>query len=210
MITVSTYFEVINSNGVIQITDAFKNLALVGKETATVTTTNTISFSSIQPSDLVAFRCNNGYPVATPFTTLNVGAEITIYRFNYPVVSRGNNFEVRNASGDVVFSDNEKYMKVVASASDVTDVHSLSVDQVITTVYHPSNLTTAVLAGSILSASICIPNVWRHYSQCFTFSSGVITSTWKLMGADVVPGGFPYIDITQNGYNFLVLDVTNL
>ncbi|CQR73294.1 hypothetical protein SOV_50770 [Sporomusa ovata DSM 2662] len=138
----SAGLEVYNTNGFLQITDSFRNLQYLGKETISVGSANSpficSAYSSVVPftdTKMLAFRCTNGKRVQrvtiSKNTTNNTdwvdvyaeaGAIVTVYKYGFPVTKTGAYFEVYNSAGSLVFSDNAKYMKVLGMYSGTTTI----------------------------------------------------------------------------------------
>jgi len=189
----SAGIEVYNNSGVLQITDQFKNLQFREKDTVSLTNENlgTSDWYSadIILSDTQEFLCFNvntiDVPVllygrtflrdnvlrsriatkVAPGTTPNVS--VNYYRFGYATVPRGNFFEVRNASGEMVFSDAARFMQVIAGRNgtetreiaytDIPPGHSDSTSAwwgvygyTLHSVSIPTGKTVAVLLGTNL------------------------------------------------------------
>lgn len=191
--------------------------------------------TTAQSNMLYAYRCNNGKFVqcmlligryspyiGSPILTISgeQGAEVTIYFFDYKTVSSGQHFEVRNSDGNVVFSDQGKFMKVLSSIQG-TRTRPTTVGSTLNTTTHSSSVTAAVSAGC-LSWEVNIPSegfpanagYTGVRAQAFTFESSQIVSTYQVFFDDSswtsqVSSSWYWTNYAVN-YQYLVLDVTGL
>lgn len=215
--------EVINDNGIIQITNSFKNLQLVGK--GTVNSWESLTFNK---DDVVAIRIDSGWVglyhnpriinndvIMTFVSNIN---PITYYKFSYADVINpiSNYFEVRDSFGKIIFSDTLQPMKVINSVNSVTGAEGynkgyMSDGRFICSVSHPPDKKTAVVVGDlamqIVISTFAPENLARLLEQTFSFNVGSVDSYWRIFKENKYSG---QSTITFPNYNFLVLDVTNL
>lgn len=115
--------NIINQSGQIQVTDSYKNLQFLRKGEITVAMANNWEYTLVtSPAEIVAFRSvdffsfkSNGRAVVngTIKNELILGnGSLYYYVFGHASNTAGNYFEVRNANGEVNFSDTGRYMKV--------------------------------------------------------------------------------------------------
>lgn len=244
----SAGLEVYNTNNFLQITDSFRNLQFLGKETITVGSNNSpficSAYSSVVPftdTKMLAFRCTNGkrvQRVAISKNTVNntdwvdvyaeAGAIVTVYKYGFPAVKTGAYFEVYNSAGALVFSDNNKYMKVLGMYSGTTTIATdytpiitdwsgsgtiVKTPRILKSVAVSSTITTAVIPSQTTYYWDRYPATTgqdtREYEQYWTFSSttvdtGIIYSTYNEYQ------GLSSGTIFKDRYDYLIVDVTGL
>lgn len=132
----ASYFKVLNTAGIVQISDDYHNLAFIQKSIVTTTTsiftngsTVTVSggtFTYTGTTPIIAIRSSAlatitgasksgstwtySFAIAGP-----IGSTATIYIFDEPQALSGNEYGliVKNASNKIVYDSNQKYMKLV-------------------------------------------------------------------------------------------------
>lgn len=216
----SAGLEIYNANNVLQITEKFVNLQFKGKGTVTP---NTLSDGGWRYYDLylpdvneqVAFSATNPFIIlGRVFTRSNqlaarvmskvANTQVTYYRFGVASVASGNCFEVYNSNGNLVFTDNAKFMKVIdsktGSSTSETDNTLLATTN--------SNLSKAVLPGNLCLTGRGPSNgLYRLVQQGFSITPSAVTSSIYLC----FDYGYSYpINLQETNYNYLVLDVTGL
>lgn len=229
--------NVINTAGSIQITESFRNLQFLGADNISISGTwstwvhtNNIMYQTTNDVAFVAFRCTNGKFVekvscrksdATHnyiYATAEIGATITVYKFGFPAVKAGSYFEVYNASGQLVFSDNNKFMKVIsdyrgtlalslftalAPESGSTAVQNISLPHANAAIMLSTNAYYAYREGGDSGQSI------KEYPLTYAFSGATVSmvinySQWNDFN------GLGSGQIFSGAYYFLILDVTGL
>ena len=221
--------EIINVNGNPQITEGFSNLQYLGK----VTTTVAISFAGRyynngqgvivgDATDFIAYRCENGAATIMAkcfvrsgklyalFYGEYVGETVTCYRFGYPSIPFGHNFEIYNSAGKIIFSDTAKFMKIATSMRGTYPL-STENDVVLATINHTTGIKCAVMIAQQVVSSRSVGWNWgdfKQWQQNFTFNSDSILVKYSLIVNEYGMGGYPLSGFTN--YSFLVLDVTNL
>ena len=219
--------QIFNDSGYIQITESYRNMQYIGKGTIA-------SFTDLLlPTNVlhIAFRCAtsrvgviyNGVDASTGqvrvrFATPTVGTVVTYYMFGYPTTKSGSMFEIYDGSGRLVFSDNNTYMKVLASqAGSITEANiysgfSTSEGNTVATVATTAGLTTAVLLGSFISklrVPVNSPAGIAIWGMAFTFNATSILAQTVFHYMTSPPADDNYWSVNLD-YNFLVIDVTNL
>lgn len=242
--------EVYNTDGYLQITESFRNLQFLGKETIVVGSNNSpfvcSAYSNVVPftdTKILAFRCTNGKRVSRVAISKDVtnntdwvdvyaeaGASVVVYKFGFPIVKSGAYFEVYDAAGNLVFSDNNRFMKVLGMysgnttiATDYTPIISpwdvagngstIKPPRILKSVAVSSTITTAV----ILSQSTyywdrypaTVGQDTREYAQYWTFAAtsvdtGIIYSNYNEYQ------GLSSGTIFKDRYDYLIVDVTGL
>lgn len=201
--------EIYNSNNILQITEQYKNLAYLGKQT--ITATAKINRIQTNPDELIAYRVSSPstdkirvastyrlsdgemcFFISMPFgTSLPSTSTIELYRFSFTPNAAGgqNGLEVYNAAGEIVFNSNYKYMRVLGHSSGIlADINNMPYDTVLSETIHSSNLKTAVLVGTRYSSMY-----WAEYgnpdhpsfvdfyfqSQAFEFATNKVISYYN-------------------------------
>ncbi len=231
--------EIYNYDNILQITDKFTNIQFIEKTTVTLLTRITSYYANgvdryyanvtltALDKEMYAIRCDNGKFINWSGSrtilgsgnygplTLNIRGErdaiVTVYRFSYASIPSGNYFEVRNENGNIVFSDNAKFMKVIDSKSGLR-TRPTPIGVPLITTSHSSNILTAVSSGyytwevdyddySFLGAS---------RRQSFTFNpTETIYSFENYFVADSPNYHYDRRTFDLN-YQYIVLDVTGL
>lgn len=127
----ATGFQITNQSGNIQIDDSFRNLIFKRKGVAYANTVLDMytAYIESEPDEFIAISCkqNDIFAPRQQFITLEnknllivgcmyKGCQVDYYIFGYIDNPKlGNCIEVKNSSGKTVFTDNEKFMVVVAS-----------------------------------------------------------------------------------------------
>jgi len=236
-INMTSGLVVYNDTNNLQITDSFKNLQFLYKGT---TAPDTKVYFNI--NDIIAFNCADGNWVGMwinykdtsfPYPRTDTGlprsdggtqkcclfrgsSTITYYVFGFDVVSSGHYFEVKNSVGEVVFSDSEKFMKVIASCAGQDGGNTASPatchNRIFNTTAIPLNTTPAVIPGLR-----CWNTGWGsaggdktgHDHHMYEFQNGAVNSLYKNMRTEYF--GEAYARASRNiFYNYLLIDVTNL
>lgn len=223
-------FEVHNANNKLQVTDRFYNIRLVARKAIMLNT----DFTEISTGEdeLIAFRALNN--TNTPVALWSVSKDTAVfkktgsstvmlvyYRFKHTDIPAGDCFEVRNASDEVVFSDNARFMKIINSINGVWDGRSNYTTETII----PAGVTAAVLHGARYRESISTvfgDGGWgsivsfNYFGQQFIFNGDRIKTVyaneykWEY-GSPVPAPDSPVISTYKIvPYNFLVLDVSLL
>lgn len=202
--------EVLNANGILQVTSDYKNLQFIGKGTVSVTSFLDASLIG-DAGEVIAFRVNEadkwgltppriytGQSTTKFAVKYGTSATITYYRFKYTGIAAGNYFEVYNAAGERCFSDSAPFMRVIGFNSGPDCSNAV-------TVSHATSITAAVVACKLSSRYNPLGGSAILAAQMFNFASGVVTAENHVESG--LPG-LPYYG--YKNYAFLTLDVTGL
>ena len=242
----SSGLEVYNNNGVLQITDKFKNIQFLSKTTATINTQNKEYYTNTVPNSgyctvalpqitntFYALRCEDsnpitwfvsypvlsyppmvfGAPTLVVIGTLN--STVTIYTFGWDNIPSGEHFEVKNSSGELVFSDKAKFMKIIDSYSGVrtADFSRSQAETVLGTTNHLSAIKTAVfLGGYCFQEDLDWHGEYTGYECILSFvfnSTSTIGNYHKHYDTNSVNYYYHYRNYDLN-YSYSVVDVTGL
>lgn len=217
----SAGIEITNDNGIIQITDSFRNLQLIEK--VTINTPSTVYFNI---TDVIAFRCDSGWATVFLNPIISGGQKtynfrsssgtMTYYRFGFiPTSTTSHYFEVYDPLGNRIFSDSTQPMKVLGSYTGSYDGGGLSWNgRTITNVTHSPLIKTA-----IVSDGISVGMLWNRNNhtnpttimeQTFTFNYDNINSTYNLLVNNNYGSEDYFSKWNAPYYSFLTIDVTNL
>jgi len=205
----SAGLEVYTSSGVLQITEQFRNLQFKSKGSIYMSDTSAYVAVGGDTDDVFAFTAT--HPTTTPqimmYTFVNNGtlyvsfngfrfSTVTYYRFGKPSLVSGSYFEVYNASGELVFTDNAKFMKPLGMASGQWSGSSYTVD----TITFDSSKSTAVIRGA--EPMIEATQGYSDLGEDFKFYSSYIELWSPVLSSDVTWSKVkPY-------YHFMIVDVT--
>lgn len=209
--------EIYNNKNVIQVTDNLRNLTLIEK--GTISSGNILT---CKDTELIALRCENGKYVGVgvmpsvyiaggiTYTKVVGTGTITYYKFGDRDVNPGNYFEVRNENGKIMFSDNDKYMKVIGSNTGISRTSPPFAGPIDSVVIPQNRIAAVVIGKSCLTLGFSDgANYYMRsiYAQYFNFSENAITSTYEM---DYNSGYPANTYVVSSSYSYLVVDVTGL
>ncbi|TWH49585.1 hypothetical protein [Sporomusa sp. KB1] len=230
--------QIYNNNNILQIDSAFKNIQFIDKHQITVSSQyvydgslgNTLDIRSTSLTldaylnSFFACRVENGlsvtwseiYPKDGSSPGINFigdnGAIVTIYRFSYASIPAGQCFEVMNSSGERVFSDTAKFLKVLDSRTGYAG-GKLSTGYVLGSTSHSSSIKTAVAVGGCywLTENDNYAQTGYAWRQGYTFNSTETIGFCKQIINGKYMTNYTYKDTRLNyNYHYFVIDVTGL
>ena len=234
-----SYLEVRNLAGSIVLTDTFKNLQFIAKGETLIPAYQGnpalapepvyLNVGTIKP--IVAARCaDSNKAIAASvmrhrsgslwdgtydieFVSTKGDTIVEYFIFNYTNNLPGTFFEIRNESGEVIFSDNMRSMKVVGQRTDSLST-TPSPGTILSTMAHSDTTKVACVFGDILCLEVSYPSgplmrYNRVYSLC-RFNGNSVDIVFLEIYSAQLPGSFPFINIFKKNYNLLFVDVTGL
>ena len=236
---------VYNDQNYLQISSNYKNLVFLGKGSVNFTKSHNDSMMdgswfSLQfnSNELIAFHSSNPnapitsrgldhtdgtihYYNLTVFGPAGINTTITYYRFGIKAgdVASGSHFEIYNADGVRIFSDNEKYLNIIETKTGIIDVlypwyASISDGKPLDgTQYGTTYALGKKLAVIYSFPTICAYNAWFQGGLHFGFPDNYCNCIWwwnynsRSTGYD---GFFNGEGSVEQYFNYLVVDVTNL
>jgi len=224
---------VYNNNNYLQISGDNRNYSFLGKQTINfkkasgwAMKNNSMITTSFNPDELIAFNCTNNVGIGSMYlphmvngfkiyrfsTDIQKDTQVNFYRFGIKENSTpGKHFEVYNSLGERVFSDTDRYLKIIDNINvAVNPTYAVNLNNPSTgTIIGNTFAATKKLAviATMPCFAINIPQYALNMGfATYTFTSSSCDCKWFWDG-----GMDKYSSaLMQRFCNYLVVDVTGL